>query len=296
MGTSKSYGGPADRLLPSLPAGGDGPGDGPPPGPEGEPGDKGPEAPNGDPPSDRPTPPDNPAPQPMRPPVVRPWATAKGSLGRTVRANDRPRDYRSTARDYVRARGGPRRAAESATAGRSATSRFAGFLSSFSSGGAAAAARVLGLASLAGQSVDAVLAAVTNALAPEGATLEEAAARSAIAGTLAELYDKWGVEVGGLERLQAMTPDDIRAAVTESVAAYIFVRWSLELGLAIERKAVSAHDAAVMEGEMRQYIRNTLRLDLSTTDVLSVDWNGDAGGRIIAKVFQDAYALIETPI
>jgi hypothetical protein len=78
------------------------------------------------------------------------------------------------------------------------------------------------------------------------------------------------------------------------VAAYIFVRWTLELGLAVERKAVSVHEAVAMEGEMRQYIRDALKLDLSATDVLAVDWNGAEGQRIVARVYQEAYTLIET--
>jgi hypothetical protein len=194
----------------------------------------------------------------------------------------------------VRARGGSRQAAQSAGSARGATARFAGFLSSLPSAGAAAAARVLGLASLAGRSASDVLATITNAIAPAGATLEDSAARQAIAETLAGLHEKWGVEEGGLERLQAMTQADVRSAIVESVGAYIFYRWVLELGLAIERSAMSAVEAVALEKEMRSYIRDTLKVDLTNTDVLTVDWNGEQGHQIVEKVFTDAYALIET--
>ncbi len=139
-----------------------------------------------------------------------------------------------------------------------------------------------------------MLAAITNALAPDGATLEEAAARYAMAECLSALYEKWGVETGGLERLQAMKTSDIREAVRDSLSAYIFYRWALELGLAIERGAVSENQAVVIEREMRQYVRDTLLLTVGATDVLSIDWKSDAGRNIIDQVFEDAYSLIET--
>jgi hypothetical protein len=156
------------------------------------------------------------------------------------------------------------------------------------------AAQAYGLPSLAGRTASEVFAAITNAIAPEGATLDDSAARMAVANTLAELYDKLGVEDGGLERLEAMTADDIRGAIIESVSACIFFRWVLELGLAIETKAVSTSEAIAMEGEMRQYIRDTIRMDVATTDVLAVDWRGKQGRQIVDKVYEDAYALIGT--
>jgi hypothetical protein len=225
--------------------------------------------------------------------VKHPWRSAKRSLGIALRGVGGHRDYRRAARDYVRARGGAKRAAQSATSARGATARLAGFLSNVSTGGLAAAARQLGLASLAGRPAHDVLAAITNALTPRGATLTEAAARRAVADTLAALWEARGVSEGGLDRLQAMTADDVRGAITDSVSSYIFYQWVLELGRAIERRAVSTSDAITMEREMRQYIHDTLILDLASVDVLGVDWSGTQGQAIISKVYADAFALIE---
>jgi hypothetical protein len=161
-------------------------------------------------------------------------------------------------------------------------------------GGFAAAVRQLGLASLAGRPAHDVMAAITNALAPRGATLADAATRQAIADTLADLWERYGVVDGGVDRLQAMTADDVRSAITESVSSYIFYQWVLELGRAIERQAVSTNQAIAMEREMRQYIHDTLTLDLSGTDVLAVDWSEAQGQTIISKVYADAFALIES--
>ncbi len=138
------------------------------------------------------------------------------------------------------------------------------------------------------------MAAITNALAPRGDTLVDAATRQAIADTLAALWEERGVVDGGLDRLQAMTADDVRGAITESVASYIFYQWVLELGRAIEQRAVSTNQAIAMEREMRQYIHDTLTVDLAGTDVLAVEWRGAQGQAIITKVYADAFALIES--
>lgn len=319
MGTSKSYGGPSDvsRLLPSwaLPdagasggiagGGAGGPAGAPEGGTAAAPSaapQGGPQvAPGGDRSGTVPgtSPPGPPLPGQSTPPASpqptgRPWTAAKRSLGVALRGSGGHRDYRRAARDYVRARGGARRATTTSSSGRAATTRLASFLSSVASGGVATAVRQLGLATLAGRPAHDVLAAVTNAIAPRGATLEDAAARQAIADTLAGLWDAQGVTDGGIDRLQAMTPDDVRGAITESVSAYIFYRWVLELGRAIERRAVSTNEALTMEREMRQYIRDTLKLDLAGTDVLRVDWAGAEGQHLVEKVFTEAYDLIES--
>jgi hypothetical protein len=194
----------------------------------------------------------------------------------------------------VRARGGGQRAAQSAGAARGATTRLAGFLSNLSTGTFAAAVQQLGLGSLAGRSAVDVMAAITNALAPRGNTLTDAAARQAIADTLAALWEQRGVVDGALDRLQAMTADDVRGAIKESVSSYIFYQWVLELGRAIEKQAVSTTQAIAMEREMRQFIHDTLTLDLRGTDVLSVDWKGVQGQAIISNVYADAFDLIES--
>lgn len=313
MGTSKTYGGPGDtrRLLPAWAVPSEVPADGSPSdADEQEPiegdSDDSPDMP----PADHPTGPDGPEPNDghpddspdtpssnMPPPVGgnhQPWKAAKGSLGRALRSAGGDRNYRKAAKAYVKAHGGSRRAAQTATAARLGTARLASFLSTLATTGASAAAKAYGLASLVGKTHSEVFAAIIDAVAPPGATLEDSAARIAISSTLAELCEKWDVADGGFERLQAMAPDDVRHTIIESVAASIFFRWALQLGLAIETKAVSTSEAIAMEGEMRQYIRDTLKLDVAHVDVLSMDWTGEQGQQIIDKVYGDAYALIET--
>jgi hypothetical protein len=124
--------------------------------------------------------------------------------------------------------------------------------------------------------------------------MEDGVARRAAADALAALYEKKGVDEGGIERLATLSPAEVAEGVVDSVNNYIFYRWTQELGLAIERGAVSAEDAIAVETEMRSYIRDTVKVDLSGRDVLAVDWAGHEGQAFIENVYQQAYRLIET--
>jgi hypothetical protein len=218
---------------------------------------------------------------------------ARRSFGRAVRDGGGGGNYGRAASHYVRAAGGRGPAAAAAVSGSVSAARVADFLSRTAASGAAEAVRELGLEPLAGRSADEVLAALTDALAPDGATLEEAAARRAVAETLAMLYERRGLEENGLDALASMTPDDIRATVVDLVGSFVFHRWTQDLGVAIERKAVSAAQAVGIEREMRQYIREALKLDLKGRDVMKIDWRGAEGRTIVQAIFAEAYGFLE---
>lgn len=299
MGTSKSYGGPTDaaqRLLPAwaLPQGAAGGAE-----PAGTP-DGGDDAPVVPAESESPgeegdaSPVSTGAVAPSQP-QPRPWQSAKSSLTRAIHdVNTGGRSYGRAARNYVHARGGSGRAgsAAAASSGR-VTARFGGFLAGLASAGLAGAEKALGLAPLAGRSPTEVFAEITNAIAPAGATMEDGVARRAAADALAALYERKGVEEGGIERLATLSPADVTEGVLDSVNNYIFYRWTQELGLAIERGAVSAAEAVAVEAEMRSYIRDTVKVDLSGRDVLTIDWAGNEGQLFIEGVYQQAFRLIE---
>jgi len=196
-------------------------------------------------------------------------------------------------RNYVRARGGSRGSAQAATSGRSSTARLGSFLSSVASQGVAEAARTLGLGDLAGRSAADVFAAIANSLAPSGATLEEAAARRAVDDALFALYRQFDLENADISRLDQMDGQAIRGAVEASVSAYIYHRWLQELGDRIEENAVTADQAVRLEREVRDYVEQTVRLDLREIDVLTLDWNGPEGSRIVERIYQEAYGLLE---
>lgn len=276
MGTSRSYDGPGDRppLLPDWATGGDG-ANGPSP-------DQGP-------------PDDGPPPAPPVPPPVpaRPWQQAKANLTRYATGSRPGRAGLSRAgQDYVGARGGARGAAGAAAAGRAAVSRAGRFYSALAGGGGISLALdAIGLRGLAGKSAEEVFAAIADALAPDGATLEEAAARRAVTESLAQLFED-RVADGGLESLERMTADDVASAVQSMVSAYVYHRWLEELGLTLERGAVSPAEAVRMEREMRAYVRDLVRLEIPAGLAISIDWSRPDGQAFVQRLFEDAYSLL----
>lgn len=292
MGTSKSYGGPSggSGLLPSWaePAM---------PTPPSADGNVAPPQANV-PPVAPPIPPQ--APQPgdvatptpnTSPPPPKYWPAAKKSLTRYVNKRTR-RNLGAAAKSYVRARGGAHRAAAASASGRQATSNFAAFVSSVATRGIRETLRSLRLDSQIGKSVEDVLSAVCDALAPDAALLDDVAARAAIADVLAELYEKY--ELGaGIEKLDAMDKQSVADAVEMSVVAYIYERWLQELGRCIEKNSVGPEQAVRLEREVKQYVRDEVHCQFDNVDVLTVDWAGAEAQELIESVYATAYACLE---
>lgn len=288
MGTSKPYGGPGNKppLLPPWALGGDSPA--PPPIP-----------PDNDP---VPTPPPLPPPQPINPPppVLPPlptppiipgaWGQARRAMGNFARGGGR-RELQNAARKYVQAKGGAARATRLATNGRAVTGSLGGFLSDVARRGVNEALRTLGLANIIGRPIEDVLTAIANALAPDGATLEEVAAREATTDTLVTIFTQQGVDEAGLERLTALDAEGIREAIKLSVAGYIYHRWLQELGQKIEEHTQSISEALRRERDIKVYVTEAVRLDLQGKDPLEIRWDGPEGQNIIERIYNEAYNL-----
>lgn len=241
--------------------------------------------------------------EPVVPPSVRtiqrsPWASAKRNLTSVVRGGSGGgrRDYQKAAKAYVRARGGSRAAAKSSTSGAAATVRLGAFLSTAATSGFAKAVHDIGLTSLVGRAVSEIQAAIINALAPVGATMEEAAARRAVSDTIVEMYEKAEVDGNSSQTEPPISSSDIASLLLESVTGYIYYRWSQEVGLAIEKGAITAREAHAIEVDMREYIRDSIQIDLAGKNILSIDWNGSQGKLLVDEVYAEAYSLIEASI
>jgi hypothetical protein len=275
MGTSSSYRGPT--RTPLLPPWAQEPtsGEAPPTQPDETP------LPDGVPPA---------PPLPLNLPIT--WNSAKRRLGGFAAAGGGLGLARA-AQSYVRARGGASAAARAAPSGRRSSARLARFLSDVATLGVDEAVRALPLEHIVGQPAEAVLAAIADILAPDGATLEEAASRQMVEEVFIYLYERYGLEEGGLARLDAMDGDGVREALCVSVASYIYQRWLQELGDRIEQRAMSPRDAFRLERQVKDYVNDAVRFDLSQCDVLVVSWGGPEGQQIIGRIYADAYALLE---
>lgn len=225
-----------------------------------------------------------------RPP--RNWTSAKARLSSLASRGGGRRRIAAAGRAYVQARGGARNASRSATGARSATARLGGFLSDVANRGIGPALDALGLARFTGRDVNTVFAAIVDALAPEGADIEQVSAREAIEQTLAGLFEQYVAPDGSVAALGAMTPDAIRSAIEASVAASIFNRWLGDLERRLEEKAVSAAQAVKLERDVKSYILDTVKLDLQRVDPLTMQWGGAEGQAFVDRIYEDAYSIL----
>ena len=194
-------------------------------------------------------------------------------------------------RHFVGSQGGTARAARSARAGRRTAQRFTGFLATLTTQGVDAAAKRFHLQQYLGRSAEELLAGLVDRIAPSGAQLEDAAARSAAVTTLAELFRERGVEDNGLAALESLSPDDVRETLLAFVVNYLDERISQVLAKGLEDRP--ADEVRAREQDIHRFIEETVRLDLSGVD-LRMDWNSTAAGRVIERILQDAYGFIES--
>jgi hypothetical protein len=206
----------------------------------------------------------------------------KGTAGR----------LRNAARKYVRARGGSKKAAGSASSGQRSTASLGAFLADVVSRGFEQAATAIGVGNLLGQPVETVLAAILNAIAPEGATADDITARRADADVLAALFDELKVQDGGVAKLNSMDASSVASAIQASVASYIYHRWLLDLGKRLEERAVTPKQAVKLERDVKQHVKNLVKINLYGKDVLKVDWRGNEGRQLTQQIYEEAYELL----
>jgi hypothetical protein len=224
------------------------------------------------------------------------WPAAKAQMTQFGASEgiktDRGRAHLSAAgRHFVRSQGGARSAARGSRSGRASAQRLAGFLSALSTLDLRQAASRFDLQAYVGSKASDLLAALVDRLAPTGAQLEDAAARSAMVATLSELFRERGAEENGLEALQSMSADDVREVVLAYVVRYLDERIAQVLAKGLEDRP--ADDVLAREKDIHRFIEMTVRLDMSDMDVLATDWSGIGAVQTIERIFQDAYDLIE---
>ena len=73
----------------------------------------------------------------------------------------------------------------------------------------------------------------------------------------------------------------------------VYARWIQEVGIALERKASTPQSARRREREVKQYVRESVRLDFAGKDVLAIDWSGPDGKKFVESKFVEAYAIFE---
>jgi hypothetical protein len=199
-------------------------------------------------------------------------------------------------KSYTRSKGGSRRAARAARAGRLSTTKLGGFLSNTAARGIIAASEALGLSdTILGMPVELALASILDAIVPDGSTLDESAARQAINATLEEIYKRYQLEDGNISKLETIDTKTAGELVGFSVVSYISERILQDLGTSFESGKISLDEVIKLEREVFPYIRETVKLEMVLQDinVLTINWAGPEGQQFTENIYTQAYALLE---
>jgi hypothetical protein len=183
-------------------------------------------------------------------------------------------------------------AAHTAIAGRRVAGSFGGFLAGVARDGFAAAARAIGLGNFLGRDAEFVLASFVDLLAPDGALLEDAAARKALIETTFEMFERFNVQEEGMTALDRLDADDMKEIVCMFVTNYIYERFLLELANCIERGSHTEREANQLTEQGKAFVEGEVRCDLGEVDLLTLDWNGKEGRRFVQGIYEKAYSLL----
>ena len=228
------------------------------------------------------------------PPLSGNWKDAKIAFTRYSKKTGGS-SIRKAARSYVGTLGGSRGATRSASRGISSGRSLAGFLSGVSSagGGLNETLKQLGLSNFIGRSSEEILARIADAIAPTGATNDEAIARDSVIATLDQLYTTLLENGGDITTLESLTPEMIKGAVIDFASIYIFKKWVYELGLAIEKNTISERQAIAMEVEIKDFIHGEVKLALRDKEIREFNLDTSNNQQIIQSIFQTAYSTLE---
>lgn len=220
------------------------------------------------------------------------WKNAKNVMSRYASNVSGKGGPARAGRAYIRAEGGAQKAAQSVKSGKITARKLATFFTTTARSDISQGLNSIGLGHLIGKDVETVFSGLIDTLLDNGVNFDENIAREAIGDALASFYKQCS-ENQNFKNLERLTEEQLKRAIEDFVSGYIYKRWLQKLGKCIEKKDVSEIEAVKLEGEVKIYVRDLVKLELNTRSAFSIDWNGDEGKQIIDSLYEDAYSLIE---
>lgn len=220
------------------------------------------------------------------------WKNAKNVMSRYASNGSGKGGPARAGRAYIRAEGGAQKAAQSVKSGKITARKLATFFTTTARSDISQGLNSIGLGHLIGKDVETVFSGLIDTLLDNGVNFDENIAREAIGDALASFYKQCS-ENQNFKNLERLTEEQLKRAIEDFVSGYIYKRWLQKLGKCIEKKDVSEIEAVKLEGEVKIYVRDLVKLELNTRSAFSIDWNGDEGKQIIDSLYEDAYSLIE---
>ena len=218
------------------------------------------------------------------------WRTVKTLSSKLAKGS--VKNYRKVLSSYVKAYGGNKRAASSAKAGKTTAIKLGGFLSGISQQGVQKTFNKYGI-EYEGKTVEEVLSAIVNKIAPSGNTKEEAVARNAIIDVIDALYDEIENSDGDLNILENLDDNSFNNLMQKYISSYIFQRFLNDLESRFEEYSKSTESALSLEKEIKEYISGIVDNKLKEQNFSKIDYSSDSVIQTINKIYADCYDVIE---
>jgi len=220
----------------------------------------------------------------------KPWQAAKKSMSQYVTGSSK--DYKGVIKNHIRASGGSSKMAEASSAGRSSTIRLGNLLSSITRQGIHKTLQDLHI-ELTGKSAEELLSELVNVISFESDTKEEIVAKNATIEALMTLYEYIEKNNMDISSLDHMDDTLFNAVMCNYISAYIWGRVLKDLQKSFEKYSVNPVMSVEKETDFKEYIKNTVEIQLSKIRLSTIDFKDKNIRSIILDLYKDCYEVLE---
>lgn len=217
------------------------------------------------------------------------WTIAKKYMSKY--ASGSSRNFKGAVSSYVKAHGGAKNAAKSASGGIKSTANFGQFLINSSNQGIRETLSQYQI-DYGGRTAKDILIDVLNQLAPIPITKEDSVARKALIRTMEVLYEKIEDENKDISTLDKIDKDLLNEMIPIQIESYIYERIINDLGSRIETNSSSPSDAVSKEKELKEYINSKVETTLKGTDFSKIDFNKNVE-KEVESLYNQCYKVME---
>lgn len=217
------------------------------------------------------------------------WSTAKNNMSRY--ASGTSNNFKRAVSSYIKAHGGAKNAAKTASGGIRSTANFGRFIINSSNQGIRETLSQYQI-DYEGRTAKDILTDVINKLAPIPITKEDSVARKALIRTMEVLYEKIEDENKDISTLDKIDKALLNEMIPIQIESYIYERIINDLGSRIETKSSSPTDAINKENELKEYINSKVEATLKGTDFSKLDFTKNIE-KEVTSLYNQCYKVME---
>lgn len=217
------------------------------------------------------------------------WSTAKRNMSQY--ASGTSKNFKRAISSYVKAHGGAKNAAKTASGGIKTTANFGRFIINSSNQGVRETLSQYHI-DYEGRTAKDILTDVINKLAPIPITKEDSVARKSLIRTMEVLYERIEDENKDISTLDKIDKALLNEMIPIQIESYIYERIINDLGSRIEINSSTPADAINKENEMKEYINSKVESTLKGTDFSKLDFTKNIE-KEVASLYNQCYKVME---